>query len=348
MDTAQSLIGLLTQLQTIENKFSLILMEAGLKLMSLTDAKIFFLLESDGQSHYYGGKSELCEKVRTGRLFPGATDVEMQVDVNVTALGQKPQPTAPPSNWHPMQALQQTQFSTAPPLNTPSTNGVVNDYQLPGLNTSPRFSPTTTTTTTTTGLGMKRKLTPESIPSSKTIKIEKKEPMEELYEIGDDDNDDDIIIEDDDDDADTVDERSNDSSAVANISMSDESWVQDLTNDDLIRKKLDVILQMKRFDVLNDPTSIERKILFSMFYSLGNRFLTLMNLDDSLHSLLRDKRSRDQLFQKVWSMFPNMHPFHNLKIPKATDVSVQWNLITGCKDFFFKALRREYAKKRPR
>ena len=47
-------------------------------------------------------------------------------------------------------------------------------------------------------------------------------------------------------------------------------------------------------------------------------------------------------------MFPNMHPFHNLKIPKATDVSVQWNLITGCKDFFFKALRRAYAKKRAR
>ena len=52
---ANNLIGLVNQLQHMENSFTIFLMEAALKLSSLTEAKIFVLVET-AEARRFGGK----------------------------------------------------------------------------------------------------------------------------------------------------------------------------------------------------------------------------------------------------------------------------------------------------
>jgi len=88
MTSAQSLIGLVSQLQTMESSFTSILMEAALKLASLTDASIFMLVETP-EGRRYAGRHHLCSAYQRGQLLPLANDKEMEADANTIGLKEK-------------------------------------------------------------------------------------------------------------------------------------------------------------------------------------------------------------------------------------------------------------------
>jgi len=69
----------------MESSFSAILIEAAMKLASLTDANLFILVETkDGRR--FAGKPHLCDMYTLGKLAPVGTDLEMEVDPSVIGL----------------------------------------------------------------------------------------------------------------------------------------------------------------------------------------------------------------------------------------------------------------------
>jgi len=88
MASAQSLLGLVNQLQTMESSFCDVLMEAALKLASLTDANVFVMVETS-EGRRFAGKRHLCDSYVNGGLCPIGHDVEMEVDPNVKGLRQR-------------------------------------------------------------------------------------------------------------------------------------------------------------------------------------------------------------------------------------------------------------------
>ena len=73
-------------LQSLEGKLTTILMEAALKMISLTNSRIFLLIETEGEGRCYGGQDNLCELFREGRLQPSSEDTELRVDSSTSSL----------------------------------------------------------------------------------------------------------------------------------------------------------------------------------------------------------------------------------------------------------------------
>ena len=71
MASAQSLLGLVNQLQTMESSFCDVLMEAALKLASLTDANVFVMVET-AEGRRFAGTSFISSS-RRGKNVPGLT-----------------------------------------------------------------------------------------------------------------------------------------------------------------------------------------------------------------------------------------------------------------------------------
>jgi len=95
MSSSQSLIGLVNQLQNMETSFTNILMEAALKLASLTDASLFLLVETP-EGRRYAGRPHLCTAYQEGTLNALANDKEMETDFTVSSLREKAQPMRAP------------------------------------------------------------------------------------------------------------------------------------------------------------------------------------------------------------------------------------------------------------
>jgi hypothetical protein len=85
MASAQGLLGLMSQLQSMEMSFTTILMEAAMKLSALTDANIFVLVETQ-EGRKFAGKRHLCDAYLEGGLNPIGNDVEFVVNPAVSAL----------------------------------------------------------------------------------------------------------------------------------------------------------------------------------------------------------------------------------------------------------------------
>ena len=81
MSSPQSLFGLVSQLQHIEQKLTDILLEAAMKMSSLTDSSVFILVETQ-EGRKFSGKPHLCQAYRNSRLTPTDADVECFVDLN--------------------------------------------------------------------------------------------------------------------------------------------------------------------------------------------------------------------------------------------------------------------------
>ena len=88
MASASSLLGLVSQLQSLESSFAAILMEAAMKLANLTDANIFFLVETP-QGRKFSGKRHLCDLYIGGELAPVGDDVEYLVDPSISAIQER-------------------------------------------------------------------------------------------------------------------------------------------------------------------------------------------------------------------------------------------------------------------
>lgn len=87
-----NLLGLMNQLQSLESSFTSILMEAALKLSSITDTNVFLLIESS-EGRRISGKRHLCDAYLRGALTPTGSDAIFEVDPSVVALRQIPNVT---------------------------------------------------------------------------------------------------------------------------------------------------------------------------------------------------------------------------------------------------------------
>jgi len=88
MASAANLMGLVNQLQNMEQSLSNILIEHCLKLASLTDANVFLLVET-AEGRRYAGKRHLCESYSSGSLGPVGNDVELGLESNEPRLVEK-------------------------------------------------------------------------------------------------------------------------------------------------------------------------------------------------------------------------------------------------------------------
>jgi len=85
MSSVDNILGLVSHLHSMESSFSAILIEAAMKLASLTDANLFVLVETkDGRR--FAGKRHLCNLYTSGELAPMGSDLEMEVDPSVIGL----------------------------------------------------------------------------------------------------------------------------------------------------------------------------------------------------------------------------------------------------------------------
>jgi len=85
MSSVDNILGLVSHLHSMESSFSAILIEAAMKLASLTDANLFILVETkDGRR--FAGKRHLCNQYTSGGLAPVGSDLEMEVDPSVIGL----------------------------------------------------------------------------------------------------------------------------------------------------------------------------------------------------------------------------------------------------------------------
>ena len=99
MASANSLLGLVNQLQSMEHHFTSILFETILKLTSLTDAKLFILVESQ-DCRRIAGAEHLCRSFADGLLQPIASDRHVYVQQDVFALSEEPLPSSASSSSH--------------------------------------------------------------------------------------------------------------------------------------------------------------------------------------------------------------------------------------------------------
>ena len=80
MSSPQSLLDLVTRLQHIEQNITDILLEAAMKMSSLTDSSVFILVETQ-EGRKFSGVPHMCDAYRNSQLTPKDTDVECLVDL---------------------------------------------------------------------------------------------------------------------------------------------------------------------------------------------------------------------------------------------------------------------------
>ena len=131
MTSAQSLLGLVSQLQNMESSFTAILMEAAMKLAGLTDANVFLLVESqDGRR--FSGKRYLCDAYLNGALLPIGNDAEFEVNPAISALQLRRQQGGGGGvgnqQHHHQQLLPQQQHSSTRMFGSPTAQGGGRDF----------------------------------------------------------------------------------------------------------------------------------------------------------------------------------------------------------------------------
>jgi len=89
MASANNLLGVVNQLQSMENTLTAILIETALKLSSLTDAKVFVLVDS-AEGRRFAGASQLCHAYATNNLTPTVDDIEIVLEPNVKTIRERP------------------------------------------------------------------------------------------------------------------------------------------------------------------------------------------------------------------------------------------------------------------
>lgn len=89
MASAHNLLGVVNQLQSMENTLTAILIETALKLSSLTDTKVFVLVDST-EGRRFAGAPQLCQSYASNSLSPIGNDIEVLLQPNVKTLRERP------------------------------------------------------------------------------------------------------------------------------------------------------------------------------------------------------------------------------------------------------------------
>jgi len=300
---------LLGELQSIETKVSTMFLEVALKIMNLTDANIFVLLETSNGRHY-GGKEHLCSAYREGNLFALTNDYEVEVDMESSALKFK------------MPDSFELNADEAPLSDIPASFHVDNaeqDIKFENLETEEN------------GMkiyragkrGCKRKnCSTLEIGPAKSTKFEELEVEEDTIlvpELG----------------TNEIDSVQNKYGDIDYVKV--KQWIMESQNDK-INDKISIVKKIKTTDSLLHNTSVERKSLHSVFYGFGSKMVSSLNLSNC------SKLSKRALFGVLWEMFPNLHEFASYKMRKNSYQLV--SLQSLCYDAFDSSFRDALKKER--
>ena len=100
MDSPASLVGLINQMQQLENSIASIVFEVVLKLSALTDANMFVLVEN-GEGRRFGGKRQLCDAYLQGALMSLGGETEVALNPASEGLLQRHIDGGEPTPPHP-------------------------------------------------------------------------------------------------------------------------------------------------------------------------------------------------------------------------------------------------------
>ena len=84
MDSSQSLVGLINQLQKMEDSMSSIILEFASKMAALTDVAIFVLIENQ-EGRKFAGKHHLTESYLNGNMKAIGNDLELEFEMTSIA-----------------------------------------------------------------------------------------------------------------------------------------------------------------------------------------------------------------------------------------------------------------------
>jgi hypothetical protein len=79
MDSNQSLVGLINQLQKMEDSMSSLILEFASKMAALTDVSIFVLIENQ-EGRKFAGKRHLTESYLSGNMKVIGNDLELEFE----------------------------------------------------------------------------------------------------------------------------------------------------------------------------------------------------------------------------------------------------------------------------
>lgn len=85
MASPSNLLGLVTQLQNLEQSLTGLLMEMVVRISSLTDTKVFLLIETQ-EGRKLAGHRQFCQQYLEGSLAPVASDLLFDVDASLSSL----------------------------------------------------------------------------------------------------------------------------------------------------------------------------------------------------------------------------------------------------------------------
>lgn len=119
-------------------------------------------------------------------------------------------------------------------------------------------------------------------------------------------------------------------------------WIcERLKKDPKVFEKFKTVVAMDEIEVkLKAPGSPERKLILTLFYALGSYCAKASNPIDARYNLQYQK----DLFQKIWTMFPNLVPFSAMTIVR--DGTRRGPLMARCRDAFLCPFRRQQIKLR--
>jgi predicted ribosome-associated RNA-binding protein Tma20 len=328
--SAASLYGLMDQLQTMELKFTSILMETAIKLASLTDSSMFLLIETP-HGRRFAGKQHLCDAYLYGSLSPVGNDVQMDADLNVTSLSEKNfcysdnAQTVVESNslLNNLQRKRKRQDLSEDICNSQSKHSRVenietreeagdikceNNVTVITLDGSPTFSEDIS-----------------NIPS-KQLRVENIETRKEAREIKTKNNvaviamdasptiydDSDSIFDEPDMNLSVQFDNVFSSSILTEEELTD--WVSnEFLNKVMVQSKAEHIRNIHDFTLLQDKDSIERKLLRNLCYEFGKDFSVKYS-----KSNIDFESNRKTAFQIFWSHFSNLVKFEQIKVPYRT------------------------------
>lgn len=306
--------------QSLEGKLTTILIEAALKMISLTNSRIFLLIETENEGRCYGGQDNLCELYREGRLQPTSEDTELRVDSSTPS----PLLASPPSSGN---RANDASGSSETETKKPKKRRIQSDHLIanwPSETKKPKLIPLTL---------------PDSSEDFSDLRIDQvgsREAIEIKTEI------DPVIVG---TEAAVLCNAVEDTSNGATICTTAESkaelksqiyeFVADQIRTDFkIREKVEVVQNVAQVEVLKDCKSTEWKMLRSFFSIFGFQFA--ISSDD-----WKNKYEQNLFFQTLWDFFPNLHPHLDMKMTRRSGHSP--SLLSYCREAFFCRIRgREY------
>jgi len=345
MASSGSLMGFVNQLQNLELQMASILMEAAMKLASMTDASVFILVEHSG-GRYFSGKRHLCDSYLNHRLSPVGNDVEMEVNPEISALQERSHPFFPNSQPSPSPTVGSVTSPLGLNNSNPSETSRPETRKRSSSSANHQKTVTPTKRTRYTH-NLKQEATSEGFNvQDQDATFDSSLSMVPAYDHGNE-SDTDIICEDEEaafqPDTSFNSERCTEV-AVNVISDSEKQWI---FAEILQHPKLEAVKQICDESV-SDKSSVSSKLLNSLLYDFSKVAAAkcpFRHIEDP-----KCKQFYSLCFEEIWNQLPNLQILHERgakrPIGQRSECSLKASCRWSCRRNFFMLLKRQNAQQR--